>query len=131
LIAAYCNDHGFVSCEGDVAPCPGCNPDSGYEPGEYQAELAKKKGVSTILPPRPGPGEPPSFAAFKVYEYDTAMGTSAWMAWERRYLRNRLDWLERRKVQLETALRLAFDGRMNDAREEMTDGKAEACKSDV
>jgi hypothetical protein len=39
-----CNDKGFVLPAGEVSPCPGCNPDSGYEPGEYRAELVKLKG---------------------------------------------------------------------------------------
>jgi hypothetical protein len=115
----------------------------------------------TILPPRPGPEEPPSFAQFKVYEYDTAMGTSAWMAWERRYLRKRLNWLENKhEANVATLLeadRLAeaglcqfsaggkhaflkairrriaeagYQGGLTEAKE-MTDGKAEARKSDV
>ena len=30
-----CHDKGFVNAGGEVAPCPNCNPDSGFEPGEY------------------------------------------------------------------------------------------------
>jgi hypothetical protein len=37
-----CNDLGFVNAGGEVEPCPGCNPDSGYERGEYAAELLAK-----------------------------------------------------------------------------------------
>jgi hypothetical protein len=45
LNCQVCNDKGFVKYDGgDVAPCPGCNPDSGFAPGEYEAELVKKKG---------------------------------------------------------------------------------------
>jgi hypothetical protein len=39
-----CASKGFVLCEGGVVPCPRCNPDSGYEPGEYQAEIVAQKG---------------------------------------------------------------------------------------
>lgn len=39
-----CKDQGFVLCAGEVEPCPNCNPDSGYESGEYQAELTAKLG---------------------------------------------------------------------------------------
>lgn len=40
-----CNDLGFVrDAQDEVHPCPACNPDSGYEPGEYQAALIKQKG---------------------------------------------------------------------------------------
>lgn len=39
-----CNDKGFVRQAGEVAPCPNCNEDSGWAPGEYQAELVKVKG---------------------------------------------------------------------------------------
>jgi len=38
-----------------VAPCPRCNPDSGFEPGEYQAELiarfGKVKNEKALLQP--------------------------------------------------------------------------------
>lgn len=39
-----CKDKGFVRCEGETSPCPNCNEDSGYEPGQYLAELAEKHG---------------------------------------------------------------------------------------
>jgi len=39
-----CGERGFVMYEEAVAPCPRCNPDSGFEPGEYQAELVKRFG---------------------------------------------------------------------------------------
>jgi hypothetical protein len=39
---AVCWDKGFVMNGGDVEPCPRCNPDSGYEPGEYENELRAK-----------------------------------------------------------------------------------------
>jgi hypothetical protein len=39
-----CMDKGFVR-EGVLPwPCPGCNPDSGFEPGEYEAQLVKEEG---------------------------------------------------------------------------------------
>jgi hypothetical protein len=34
-----CLDKGFVKDDAGVDPCPNCNPDSGYEPGEYLAEI--------------------------------------------------------------------------------------------
>lgn len=43
-----CNGCGFVRLaiipSKRVEPCPRCNPDSGYEPGAYEAELVKKHG---------------------------------------------------------------------------------------
>ena len=32
-----CLDLGFVNAGGEVEPCPNCNEDSGYAPGEYAA----------------------------------------------------------------------------------------------
>lgn len=59
-----------------------------------------------VLPPRPAKDEPPSFEQFKLYFYDTAMGTPDWMAYERRgYKEQRLKWLEARNKALEDALR--------------------------
>lgn len=34
-----CGERGFVQYGEIVAPCPRCNPDSGFEPGEYEAEM--------------------------------------------------------------------------------------------
>ena len=39
-----CNGHGFVRDADEVLPCPRCNDDSGYRPGEYEIELLKKHG---------------------------------------------------------------------------------------
>lgn len=44
MTCEVCNDRGFVRCRGEVTPCPACNPDSGWEPGEYLATLVAKKG---------------------------------------------------------------------------------------
>ena len=34
-----CKDFGFVNAGGEVSPCPNCNTDSGYFPGEYLASM--------------------------------------------------------------------------------------------
>jgi hypothetical protein len=47
-----CRDKGFVIEQEEhaiktmtmVVPCPACNPDSGYAPGQYEAELVAKHG---------------------------------------------------------------------------------------
>lgn len=39
-----CFDKGFVNRDGEVMPCPNCNEDSGYVPGEYQRDLVRKHG---------------------------------------------------------------------------------------
>lgn len=39
-----CRDKGFARAGSEVTPCPRCNPDSGYEPGEYEAQLIRKRG---------------------------------------------------------------------------------------
>lgn len=39
-----CGDKGFVLAGPEVIPCPNCNPDSGWEPGEYAAALVSKSG---------------------------------------------------------------------------------------
>jgi len=51
--------------------------------------------TDTPATPRPAKGEPPSFEQFKRYIYDTAMGMSDWMAYERGgYKEQRFEWLE-------------------------------------
>jgi hypothetical protein len=40
-----CGDKGFVRRGDEVTPCPQCNPDSGYEPGEYRRELIATRGM--------------------------------------------------------------------------------------
>jgi hypothetical protein len=44
LDCAVCNDKGLVLSGEEVVPCPRCNPDSGWEPGEYENMLREKAG---------------------------------------------------------------------------------------
>ena len=39
-----CNDKGFCLEEGDVVPCPMCNPDSDVGPKAYRKAMIKSRG---------------------------------------------------------------------------------------
>ena len=45
-----CNDKGFCLEEGDVVPCPWCNPDSDVGRAAYLTQMLKSRGRCEHLP---------------------------------------------------------------------------------
>lgn len=44
MLCETCANKGFVRTGDEVLPCPRCNPDSGFAPGEYEGQLIEKHG---------------------------------------------------------------------------------------